>query len=201
MTEETLTLTAEQTLELERVRSENAQAKAKLAELDAKTQEAADKQAASQRREAERDALLACGVTFYNGPEALEFMKSDPASDVRFDPATKEATAVVGKERVPLSDALRQFALDHPVLADGRSLRHLKSAERPIKPRSEWTNAEKIEYLNHHSAEEYAAIPAHPVQSTVEIRTLAEWSRLPIATKTRIVAEKGSDFIGRLPRK
>jgi hypothetical protein len=193
--------TPEQTLELARVRAETAQARAQLAELEERTQATAAERTALQRSEAERDALLASKVTFYNGPEALQMLRANGTSDVRFDPATKEVTAVVGKERVPLAAALRQFALDHPTLVDGRSLRSLKAEAQP-KARSEMSRAEKIAYLNSHTAEEYEALRATPVQPVqqVQVNSLKEWNKLPVELRTRIVAEKGVGFIARLSR-
>ena len=191
--------TPEQTLELARVRAETAQARALLAELEGKTQEAAAERTALQRREAESDALLACKVSFYNAGEALQMLTASPASDVRFDPATKTMTAIVGKERVPLSDALRQFALDHETLVDGRSLRHLKTATAP-KAKSDMSMRERMAYIDEHGLDAFEKLPLRSVQ-TREIRTMADYAALPVATKTKLLAAHGPKWLASLPRK
>jgi hypothetical protein len=197
-----ITLTPEHELALEQARADNAKARTQLAELNAQSQAAAAEQTALQRSEAERDSLLESKVTFHSGSDVLQLLRADPLYDVRFDPATKTMTAIVDKKRVPLSDALRQFALANETLVDGRSLKHLKKAIIP-KARSEMTKAEKIEFLNSHTAEEFGKLRATPEQSieTMQITSLKEWNRLPIATRTKIIAEKGGvGFISRLSR-
>lgn len=194
-----LELTPEQTLELEKIRAENAASRAQVAGLEERNRAAEAEQIALQRGEAERDALLECKVLFYNAPEALQFMKADPAFDVRYDPAAKRATAISGKERVGLSEALRQFALAHPALVDGRSLRGLTTVEAPKKARSEMNLQEKVKFIEEHGDLEYGRLAAHPVQAK-EIRTFADYLSLPVQLKTKLVAENGVRWLQTLSR-
>jgi hypothetical protein len=194
-------LSPEQQLTLEKAKLERVQAVSQLLGEQEKRAQAENEHRELRQKQAVQDAFEQAGVTFYEPALVETLMRSQ--HDVKFaDDGT--ATGLVGGKRVPLKAVIEELARKHPTLTDGRTTRHLKPEAPLVKPRCEWSQAEKIAYLNTHSAEEFAAIPLHPVMTVTEIRTAQDWARLPIATKTKFLAERGESgitFIARLPRK
>jgi hypothetical protein len=91
-------------------------------------------------------------------------------------------------------------AVDHPEIADGRTLRSLKPAEeQQPKSKSEMTMAEKILFIKLHGSTAFANLPLRP-QRIVEVRTQEDFRSLPTANKMQLIAEHGPDWVGRLPK-
>jgi hypothetical protein len=155
-----------------------------------------------------RDAQLECGVKLYpNADEAA--LKLAESHDLRFEDG--KMTGVLDGKRVGLGKILQHIAVTHDYLvSDRRTLRgksagDSETAEKPMRARSELTQAEKITLLHSPGGydiwEKMAAFPTKNVP--VDQLSRAEFSRLPTATKMGIVAEKGANFetwLAHLPR-
>lgn len=117
-------------------------------------------------------------------------------------------------------DGLRQLIGKYPHIVDRRLgkrfLESVKEAPKPEKPknrsdypssRSEFTEAQKVEFLNTFPLEVWEAMPSKPRASAVPLNkmTKADWRSLTTAQKTERINElvaQGKDpeaFITRLP--
>jgi hypothetical protein len=186
--------TPEQTLELAKVRNEAAAVQLELAKLEERGREAEAAHAKFMQNQAHKDAITASGVKFYEDGLASKLAEG---YDIRYG-SDGEATGVVDGKRVSLDRVYQAIALKHPTIADGRSTRGLKgeTAEKPIRARSELTQAEKIALLhNPGGAALWDKMPSFPTRNVpIDELTRADFSRLTVAQRSRISAEKGASF-------
>jgi len=191
-----LQLTPEQTLELEKVRAENAASRLELAKLQEQSAQASAEHAKLRQDEAHRDALLASGVKFYD-PELTSRLTAD--FDIRYgDDGT--ATGVVAGKRVGLDKVYQAIAAKYPTIADGRTTRGLKADDVPTtKARSEMSLQEKMAYVDKHGLEAWERVPAYPMK-TVVVKTREDFMSLPIKQRMDLQAEHGEHWLAHLPR-
>jgi hypothetical protein len=190
-------LTGEQQLELARLQADNAATRLELAKMEEGTRAEEAAQRELRQKQAVKGAFEQAGIRFYEPGLVETLIRSQ--HDLQFSEDGQTATALVKGKRVPLKDAIREIAVAHDTLVADRRTMPRTEPEKP-KARDQMSQREKIEYLKTHSADEYAALPARAVQM-VEIRTMADYSRLPVATRTALLAKHGLQWLERLPRK
>lgn len=192
------TLTTEQALTLEQARIERVQAELALHNAKAQTAQVAAEHKDLLVRQHVTDVFAECGIKFYEPALVEKLARSQ--FDLRFAD-DGSATGLVGGKRVTLKVVLEEIARKHPTLTDGRTTRHLQANEEPpVKARDQMSRAEKIDFIDRFGLSAWEKLPAHSVQMT-EIRTLQDYARLPVATKTALLAKHGLPWLERLPRK
>jgi hypothetical protein len=188
--------TPAQQLALEQSRAENEASKVELAKLQQRRHEAEAEHASLLKGQAMRDAVIASGVKFHDDALASTLAES---YDLRFSD-TGEGSGVVAGKRVSLDKVYQAIALKHPTITDGRSTRGLKADDVPTtKARSQMSQAEQIKFINDFSYEEFVKLPAHAVRLKA-IECVEDYVGLPVATKTKLLAQNGLAWLEKLPR-
>ena len=190
----------EQTLELERLKTERVARELELATL-AKETSAAEAERHRLACEAAMRTAFEGGPKFYEPALVESLLRSQ--HDLKFDDQGR-GTALIGGRRVPLDKALELISVQHSSLvADRRTLpRNNSEPATPTKPRSEWSRQEKIDFLRTHSAEEFEALPLHAKENVVQVRTFADYSRLPNSAKIELLSKPGGlEWLTNLPRR
>ena len=191
--------TAEQQLALAAVRAEAAGYAVEIAKSQERTQQLNAEHAALLKGQAMRDGIEASKVTFHD--VGLASMLAEKDYDLRF--TEDGATGLLDGKRVPLAKIYQHIALvAHPTIADQRSTKALRAEESTaVKPiMSQMTPAEKVAYLHTHSAEEYGMLQ-RTATITKNIETMADFSSLPVATRTKLLAEHGLAWLEKLAAK
>jgi hypothetical protein len=110
--------------------------------------------------------------------EGREIIFEDGQPYTRFD-----------SEYLPLSDALLRFGYDRHELVDGRTLpRTGAGAARPgLASKADFpTVKDKVDFINKNGEDAWARLPLTGVAGT-EVKTIADWKRLPLSEKVRRV--------------
>jgi hypothetical protein len=109
---------------------------------------------------------------------------------------------IYDKEIVTLADGLTRWAYDNrdPELFDGRSLPRSGAGGGRVGTlsKSDFTLAEKIAFIKEHGGEAYERLPLKSGGATTEVRSKAEYYRLPRQEKMRLLA-KDPGYFERLP--
>jgi hypothetical protein len=200
MAEQTpIILTVEQETTLEVAKKERMQVQHDLLDAEERTRAAEAQRKELLSTQTLKDAA-ASGPKWYEPELVINYAKVQ--HDLRFDADGNNGTGVVNGRRVPLKDVFAAIADKYPSLvSDKRTLP--KSAEQTPKARSEMTRAERIAFIHAHGANgdiEFGKLPAYPVR-TVEVRTMKDYSSLPVATKTALLAKHGMKWLESLPRR
>jgi hypothetical protein len=130
-------------------------------------------------------AFDATGVTFHDRAAALAAFKE--GREVVFEDG--QPFALYDREFLPLGDALKRFAYDQRQHVDARTLpRTGVGTSRPgIASKADFpTVAEKIAFVNLHGADAWEKLPLTGIGSK-EVVTVADFRRLPLAEKTRLI--------------
>jgi hypothetical protein len=185
-----------QRLELEKVRLERLTAERALIESKERSTQVEAERLKLQAKLAVKDAFEQSPIKFYEDAMIENFARLE--FDLRVDDGV--ATGLLNGKRVPLLAVLEQIARDKPYLADGRTTKHLRTDEPPAKAKSDLSRAEKIAFIEKFGLDAWEKLPMQSVQ-TKEIRTMQDFSSLPIPMKTALLAKHGLAWLEGLPRR
>lgn len=190
--------TPAQLLELERARIERVNAELKLAEYQKQLDTLQTERTELNRSQAIRKAFEESKVRFHDADVALDVVEK--MYSVEYDDEGNPS-GIIDKKRQPLDKVLQHFALSHPNMADGRSLKALKDSQPQLKTRSEMTTAEKARFISDHGREAYEKLPYKPVPSGPGVpTTLAEYRALSLSERSRLVSKYGDAWVAELAR-
>ena len=94
--------------------------------------------------------------------------------------------------QLPLPDALKRFGFDRRDLVDGRTLpkQGLGTSRPSVLGRDSFSSdSEKVAWIKEHGYEAWQKLPSRGVQVTSELKTFADWTKLPTAEKVRLIGE------------
>jgi len=185
-------------LQLEAARKENLEAQKQLLDLNRQEQAAQHERVLLLADQSWRDALQT-GPAFYDAG-IIKTLASNEFGLRSDDKGT--VTGLVGSKRVPLGDVLNAIATKYPSLVkDKRTLPRSSEPANTVRSKSDLTTIQqKTAYIEQNGLAAYEALPLRSVV-TREIKTFADFSRLPIPVKTKLVAEHGLEWVERLSRK
>lgn len=191
--------TATEQLELERARTERIAAETRLIELQKQLDAAENDRRELNRNQAIKKAFEDSRVRFHDRDVALDVVEK--MYGVEYD-AHGNPSGLIDKKRQPLHKVLQHFALNHPTMADGRSLKALKEAEPQLKSRADMTPAEKAKFISEHGQEEYLKLPLKQVPQGPDVpQTWEQYKALPLAQRSRLAGKFGEEWVSSLMRK
>jgi len=132
-------------------------------------------------------------VKFHNSAEALAALKEGRES---VEEDGQLFTRYDGAAKVPLANALLRFGYDRRELVDGRSLpRAGVGTSRPgLASKADYPDtASKLKAIAEHGADWWEKLPLTGV-ATSEVKTHADWYKLPIAERVRRTAADPDAF-------
>ncbi|MCU1324257.1 MAG: hypothetical protein JWM43_3906 [Acidobacteriaceae bacterium] len=138
------------------------------------------------------------GISFHSRSETLAALKAT-GSEITYDEAGKPWTRY-DHEFLELDLALIRFGMDQPQWADGRTLpRHGAPGRKGTMAKSDLkTIPEKVAWIAEHGEDAFARLPL-TTPSSSEVRSQADWLKLPIAERARRWEDDPGAF-ERLPR-
>jgi hypothetical protein len=187
-----------QRLELEKVRLERITAERALLESKERSAQVEAEGRELRAKASIKTAFAESPIKFYEDAMIENFAR------LEFDLTVDDSGIATGRldgKRVPLSAVLEQIAKDRPFLADGRTTRHLRTDAAPPTPaKSDLTMRQRMDYIDAHGLDAFEKLPLRSVQ-TREIRTMQDYSALPVATKSALLAKHGMKWLASLPKR
>ena len=189
-------MTPAEVLELEKLRTDRAASEARTAELQAQNRSLKIKDTLAK----EIDAV---GVRFHPSAEDIyKLLKAEPGFKV-VEGADGDCFHVeIDGQPSSMTEALKRFALNHQTLADGRTLRGLKTDAQQVRSLEDLpTREDRQQYIAKHGADTIAALPAHPVTKHADpakTMTCEEYLSLRIGDRAKIAGEVGEAGVSKI---
>ncbi len=194
---DTVPLTPEESLELDRLRAESARLRTETAEFEAKAIKlrAENEQLLNLRKQTDAvaEGFKDSGVKFHD-IDAVKVLLAEGGHAITIGDDGKATVAYDG-EQLSLAEGLRRFAEDNKFLADGRTIRE---TTRPKSKESFKTREEKMEFINKHGVDAFEALPLRAPHAG-PVKCFDDFVKLTLSEKSRLLRED-PDFLRRLPR-
>lgn len=203
MSEETeLKLTPEQLVEFEKAKAETARLAAERAASEERAKVLDAKNRDLVMADTIATGLASTGIKFNDTAKAIyKLVTSEPGVVVRSNADGTQLFCEKDGKEISFTALVEDYTLRHQFVADGRSLRHLKTDEQKITCLDELVDrADRIAFISKNGEEAFARLPQHRPAKVADPSkmTAQQWKDLPLPERARLCNELSEEQRSRI---